>query len=161
MSLKLERTKSNRMKFRMFLINHWNVNDVPGAEIAIIFYPERKHWPLACLGFLDENGLFTLKCLNTFNMSTRDFLKKEHKFKRWERNGPYKEEISGSFKVSPEVQQYLAEFSRNSFAPENRFKPQINPLHPMLLIEYLKKNAKFYGKKERIFQDGGTQSSQD
>lgn len=157
--------RSNKYKFR---ISRYGENY---TQIAI--YNQRRDRPLVVSGTVDEDGLFSIGGTNTPHVTARQYIADGCKLFN-EKECDY---ISGSIKnIDRDMQQIILELSQNSFryrkpgepvraeywsTSTSKFKnDESRLLNPMLLIEYIKKNGKFYGKQDKIFL-GRAQGSQD
>ncbi len=147
--------RSSKWKFRALLLKN--------GDVGMAMYSQRAQRPITFIGKY-EDELFEIYGAQTPSMSTRDWLKQDNRFDAYD-TGSEVEEITGSVKLDIAMTVIINDIARNSFNwgkfKSLSYRVDMNPLNPMLLIEYIKKNGKFYGKKERVFGNGGKESSQD
>ena len=137
--------RSNKYKVRFFRFS----ND----DIAVMLYPQRKARPLIVWGNIDEEGLFNCKGAMTPSCTARQFL--VQKDKHATHVVSEKAELAGSIRVDETFIGILDNVTQRSFYPDlglyKRGHEYKDKLSPILLIEYIKKHGKFYGKQEKIF----------
>lgn len=148
--------KSNKYKFRM--------SGYPNGVRSIAIYNQRASQPLIIIGEIDVDNLFTPVDVRTPSYSARHYIGDNCKYK-----GKVEvDHISGSIRFDePAMLALLPKISRISFRFRSRgsWPAELRidggeMFEIILLIEYIKKHGKFYGKKERLLERG-KESSQD
>lgn len=140
--------KSNKYKVRFMRFSN--------GDISVMLYTQRKQRPLFIWGNIDEEGLFNCKGAVTPSCTARQYLVSNniHPTHVVGRD----KELPGSITIDPSFIGVIDGIRQKSFYPEvgayKRGEEYKDKLNPILLIEYIKKHGKFYGKQEKIFGRG-------
>lgn len=140
---------ARRRKFRIILRENWS--------IVIAIYKQKTDYPVMIRCYIDEDTIpFCIEVYKSRNTVP-------HTLERMERHlfndVRVIDSITGAITLD---ELYISILSKHEPMPfrwdiDNSAETNFNY---MLLIEYIKQNGKFYGKKEKIFRTRGTESTQ-